>query len=69
MKKLTRQEMNNVQGGRVALTCTCSGPFGSSFQFQYANGAPEQWVIDADIHDFCSSGSATCIYSQTWVEP
>lgn len=66
MKKLSRDEMKNVVGGTVALTCTCSGPWGQSNTFQYGNGTPEQWVIAADIQDHCSSGSATCIYALAW---
>ena len=70
MKKLSRNEMKNVMGGNnqeTRLTCTCSGPFGQSNSFQYANGTPEQWVISADIQTHCGQGgSATCIYQLPW---
>ncbi len=58
MKKLSKQEMKNVQGG--GYRCSCVGSAGT---WQYTSGnRPSDAVVAQDVSDNCSSGSASCGY-------
>jgi len=60
MKKLSKQEMKQLQGGTYG--CTCSGGTG---QWIYTSGTrPSDSTISGDISSYCSSGAATCGYNQ-----
>lgn len=59
MKQLSKEEMKMVIGGRfMAYTCACTG--GGSSWFYMSNEQPRQGLIDQDVAETCSSGSANC---------
>lgn len=54
MKKLTRNEMKNVMGGRIAAcSCSCNGQVGT---WNYT-GQPSGPGLVSDIQSYCRDGA------------
>jgi len=57
MKKLSKEEMKKVMGGKdAAVSCTCSGSVGA---WTYTSTPTGMQSLD-DIATYCSSGYGSC---------